>query len=301
MTCHSCTASCNRFGRTRAGSQRYRCRRCRKTFCEPRRTVGNHYTSFDKTCAVAHCLVEGNSVRSTARLTGVEVKTVLSLLAAIGRDCADLLTTRVRKVDISHLELDEVWAFVYKKQKHVTADDPDPDHVGDAYTYIALDRKTKLVAAWHLGKRDEHNTLLFVRKIRKATSKKRFQVSSDGWSAYEWALEIGMSDRVSYGRIVKVTYPGRVEAVFGNPDIDEIETTFVERINGTLRQWCKRYTRKTYAFSKRWSMLEAALALNIAHYNFCRIHRTLRVTPAMEAGLTDHVWSLRELLEKACL
>ena len=158
-----------------------------------------------------------------------------------------------------------------------------------------------MIVAWHLGKRDEHNTLLFVQKIRKATSKKRFQISSDGWSANEWALEIGMSDRASYGRIVKVTYPGRVEAVFGNLDVDEIETTFVERLSGTLRQWCKRYTRKTYAFSKKWGMLEAALALNIAHYNFCRIHRTLWVTPAMEAGLADHVWSLGKLLEKASL
>ncbi|MCY4593900.1 MAG: hypothetical protein OXC19_03775 [Bryobacterales bacterium] len=186
-----------------------------------------------------------------------------------------------------------------QETKRVTADDPDT--VGDAYTYIALDRSSKLVVAWHLGKRDMPNTARFTLKVRQATSRQRFQISSDDWEAYEWAIEAGLADRADYARIVKVANPGRVEAVLGNPDLGKTETTFVERFNGTFRQWCKRYTRKTYSFSKKWEMLEAALALEIVHYNFCRIHRTLRVTPAMAARVTDHVWSLTELLENACL
>ena len=257
------------------------------------------YLPIEKARFAADLLVEGNSIRSTARMTGLQISTVSTLLTQLGADCSDLLRSRIQNMDVNHLELDEIWTFVHKKQKRVKPDDPNT--VGDAYCYIALERWTKLILAWHLGKRDEINTCRFILKVREATSSKRFQISTDGWPAYEYAIERGLSDRASYGRIVKVNHPGRVEAVFGNPDIDEIETTFIERYNGTLRQWCKRMTRKTYAFSKKWDKLEAALGLGFAHYNFCRIHRTLRVTPAMAAGLTDHPWTTAELLEMACL
>ena len=165
--------------------------------------------------------VEGVRQISTARLAGVQENTVASLALQIGEDCQDFLRARVRNINVSHLEVDEVWTFVKKKQKRVTHSDPAT--VGDAYTYIALDRAARLVVASHVGKRDAANTALFVLNVREATSCKRFQVSSDGWEAYEWALEAGLSDRASYGRIVKVTPPGRVEAVFGNPDVNEIE------------------------------------------------------------------------------
>ena len=137
--------------------------------------------------------------------------------------------------------------------------------------------------------------------MREAVSSKPFQVSSDGWEAYEWALEAGLGDRVSYGRIVKVDFPGRVEAVFGNPDVNQIETTYVERFNGMLRQWSKRFTRRTYAFFKTFGMLRCALGLNITHYNFCRVHQTLGATPAMVAGLANRPWSISDLLEAACM
>lgn len=140
-----------------------------------------------------------------------------------------------------------------------------------------------MVVSWLLGKRDGPSTALFVLNVRQAVSRKRFQISTDGWEAYQWALEAGLSDRASYGRIVKVDYPGRVEAVFGNLDINKIETTYVERFNGTLRQWCKRYARSTYASSKRWDMLRCAIVLNLARYEFCRIHQTLQATLAMAA------------------
>jgi len=235
---------------------------------------------------------------STARIAGVEQATVASLLQEIGKGCFDLMRERIRDFDVSHLEMDEVWTFVGKKQKRVKA--ADPPGVGDAWCYIAIDRATRLVPAWHLGKRDLPNTSLFALNVRKAVSRKPFQISTDGWEGYEWALDTALRDRASYGRIVKVVPPGRVEAVFGNPDVSQIETTYVERFNGTLRGWCKRYARSTYAFSRRWNMLMAALALNIAHYNYCRVHQTLKVTPAVAAGYANSAWSMEDLLLAAC-
>lgn len=230
---------------------------------------------------------------------GIKDTTVLALLPAVGPGCDELMHSRIKGLDVRHLELDEVVKFVRKKQRRVTADDPETG--GDTYIFIAVERYTKLVMAWHLGKHELRDACAFIYNVRDATSKRRFQISTDGYQDYEHAIDIGLSDGASYGRTVKVEKPGRVEAVFGDADVSQIETTFVERFNGTLRQWCKRMTRKTYAFSKNWDMLENALALNICHYNFCRRHGTLKRTPTMAAGLTDHPWTVEELLENACL
>ena len=233
---------------------------------------------------------------STAHIAEIQENTVASLLAEIGSGCQQFLRSRIRKINISHLEVDEVWTFVKKKQKRVTL--KDPPEFGDAYTFIAIDRATRLIIAWLLGKRDFNCAFQFAWRIRDATSREPFQVSSDG---YEPALRRALGNRISYGRIVKVDYPGRVEAVFGNPDVSAIETTYVERFNGTLRQWCRRFTRKGYAHSKNWEMLQCAIALQIASYNFCRVHQTLTVTPAMAAGLAVRPWSVGDLLEAACM
>ena len=176
----------------------------------------------------------------------------------------------------------------------------DPDSVGDAFVFIALERYTNLVIACHLGKRDLTHTARFILKVREARSGRRFQVSTDGFEAYETAIEYGLSDRASDGWIVKVNKPGRVETVFGNPNIDAIETTYIERFSETLRGWLHRLTRKTYAFSKGRDMFEAALALMFASYNFCKVHNTLRKAPATPARLTDHPWTMDEPLEAAC-
>ncbi|MXY67088.1 MAG: IS1 family transposase [Acidobacteriia bacterium] len=298
MQCKHCSGRCRDYGKNRSGTRRYQCVRCGRTQSEPRRSVGNMYLPFEKACRTAELLVEGCSVRSAARLSGLPRCTVLSLVAKAGGACRLLLRDRIRNVDVDHLELDEIWGFVYKKQRRVTA--KDPDTVGDAYVFIAIERTTRLIVAWHLGKRDLSHTARFILAVRQATSAKRFQISTDGYPEYELAIEAGLSDRASYGRIVKVTNPGRVEPVFGNPDVSQIETTYIERFNGTLRGWLRRFSRKTYAFSKDWDMLEAALALLFASYNFCKVHTTLRKTPAMAAGLADHPWSMDELLEKAC-
>lgn len=299
VKCKYCQYPSRHLGRNSSGTLRYKCLRCARTFSEPRRCIGRMLTPFETGCRAAQLLAEGNSIRSTSRLLKIKDSTVLALLASVGPGCDRLMRSRIRGLDVGHLELDEIWTFVRKKERRVKPGDPET--VGDAYIFIAIERHTKLVMAWHLGKRDLGNTCRFIYKVRKATSAKRFQISTDGYPDYERAIEIGLSDRASYGRIVKVNHPGRVEAVFGNPDVSQIETTYIERLNATLRLWCKRMNRDTFAFSKRWDMLAAALALGFAHYNWCRVHGTLKRTPAMAAGLADRPWTVEELLEKACL
>lgn len=165
------------------------------------------------------------------------------------------------------------------------------------------------MVAWHLGKRDRVNTEDFISKVRLATAPGYFEISTDAFAPYENAIDAGLSDRASHSNVVKLFShhveegrerysPGsfvcvQKDAVSGNPDLDRASTSHVERKNGTLRQWCKRLTRLTYAFSKKWENLKAALALHFAHYNFCR---SLRITPAMAAGITDHVWTLGDII-----
>jgi IS1 family transposase len=266
----------------------------------------------EKVCQILHCLVEGNSVRGTARLCDVEKRTVLNILKLAGDRCQQLLTDKVRGVTVGQLQLDEIWTLVKVKQGHLQ-----PHHdervMGDAYTFIALDRTSKLVVAWHLGKRDRLNTEDFISKVRWATEDDRtFDICTDGFGPYSDAIDAGLSDRANYTQVVK-NYskpeegrerysPGNFVSVkkaviIGDPDVGRASTSHVERKNGTLRQWCKRLTRLTYAFSKKWENLQAALALHFAHYNFCRQHGSLnKWTPAMAAGITDRVWEIDDLL-----
>jgi IS1 family transposase len=237
---------------------------------------------------------------------------VLNILTLAGEQCERLLTEKIHNVRAEHLELDEVWSYVGCKQKNVRPNMDHPGLRGDQYTFIALEEHTKLVMAWHLGKRDRVNTEDFISKVRWATTSAPFDVSTDAFQPYESAIDAGLYDRASHSQVVKLfshhVEEGREryspakfvslakDVVSGNPDLDRASTSHIERKNGTLRQWCKRLTRLTYAFSRKWDNLKAALALHFAHYNFCRVHSSLRITPAMDAGITDHVWSVRELL-----
>lgn len=263
-------------------------------------------------CTILNCLVEGNSVRGTARLCDVEKRTVLNILTLAGEVCERLFTERVRNVRVHDLELDEVWTYVGCHQKRLTPERIEKGMVGDAYTFIGLERTSKLVVAWHLGKRDRVNTEDFISKIRSATAPGWFDVSTDAFQPYETAIDAGLFDRANHSQVVKLfsnrldrvseSYsPARFicvqkDAVSGRPDLDRAGTSHVERKNGTLRQWCKRLTRLTYAFSKKWDNLKAALALHFAHYNFRRVHGSLRITPAMAAGITDKVWGIEDLV-----
>jgi len=220
---------------------------------------------------------------------------------------------KLRNVKVNDIQADELWAYVGMKEKTKKRKGKDETTLGDAYTFVAFERESKLIVAWHLGRRTERDTLLFTEKIYKAVegTENRFQVSTDGFAAYADALAYSLGTRVDYAKLVKIYgapepdehrySPSRVlEAiptpVFGHPDPEKICTSHVERQNLNIRMAMRRFTRLTNGFSKKWENLKAALALYFAYYNFCRIHSSIRCTPAMEAGVTQHVWELKDLL-----
>ncbi len=265
---------------------------------------------------VVSALAEGTSLRATGRLAEVDRKTVTSLLLMVGEGCRCLLDERMRDLHCDVLELDEIWCFVFKKEGHLR--DGDPAEYGDTYTWVAIDARTKLVPVHLVGKRSSEAGHAFARELRGRVLGAP-QITSDGLKIYVEAIEAAFGSRVDYAQILKtyakdeasgasrddVRYSrGRVtrsvkRVVIGAPDVGKISTSYVERGNLTIRMSQRRFTRLTNAYSKRLEHLRAAVALHFAVYNFCRVHMTLKVTPAMEAGLTDHVWSVEELITEA--
>jgi transposase-like protein/IS1 family transposase len=314
MTCHNCQIVAVKIGKDRKGNQRFLCKSCRKSFVESQdKPLDNMRLSMDKALMVLHMLVEGVSIRSITRITGVEKKTVLSLLVLAGEKCERLLDEKIRKAKVNDIQLDEIWAYVGMKEKTKKRKGKDETTLGDAYTFVAFERDSKLILAWHLGRRTERDTLLFTEKIFQAVdgTEGRIQVSTDGFAAYPDAIAYSLGTRADYAQLIKIYgapepdehrySPSKViEAiptpVFGNPDPEKICTSHVERQNLNIRMAMRRFTRLTNGFSKKWENLKAALALYFAYYNFCRIHSTIRCTPAMEAGLTKSVWELKDLL-----
>jgi transposase-like protein/IS1 family transposase len=293
--------------------QRWKCQQCGKRFSEPPTRPFNTDVRLPQETVVRilHCLAEGCSVRSTARLCDVEKRTVLNILKIAGERCERFLEQAISNVPVRELELDECWSYVFKKEGHKHPSEAKDDSIGDQYTYIAIERNSKLIVAWHLGRRDRQNTEQFIEKVRSATADQRFDVSTDAFIPYNDAINVRLWDRANHSIVVKVYdkpeegrerySPGNFVTVEksvqrGNPDLERACTSHVERKNGTLRQWCRRLTRLTYAFSKKKENLRAALALHFWYYDFARIHGSLRVTPAMEAGLTNRVWTLEDLI-----
>ena len=269
------------------------------------------YLPVEKATAVLQLLLEGCSVRSTERITGVHRDTILRLLVVAGDKYDRLLKERVRNVPVSDVQCDEIWGYVGKKEQNKWLAEANNKNLGDAYCFVAIERNSKLVLTWHLGRRDRESTEKFIGKLRKATSEQRYQLSTDGFRPYEDAIDVAFGCDIDYAQLVKVYAspregesrysPGEVTGavpypVSGNPDPARICTSHVERSNLTMRMQIRRLTRLTNAFSKKWANLKAALALYFAWYNFCRIHRTIRMTPAMEAGITDRIWGIGELL-----
>jgi transposase-like protein len=313
MTCHNCRIECKRHGRDRKGNQRYQCRQCSKTSLEPQeKPLEGMYLPLEKAETILRFLVEGCSVSSIERLTGVQHTTILKLLVLAGERCERLMVDRVRGVPVQDVQCDDIWGFVSKKEAHKWPEEANNREIGDAYCFVALERHSKLILAFHLGKRDRIATEDFISKVRWATSQQCFQLTTDGFQPYIGAIDASLSDRVDFAQLVKVyasprqgearyAPPEVVDAVpipiMGNPDPKRICTSHVERQNLTMRMQIRRLTRLTNAFSNKWVNLQAALALHFAWYNFCRWHRTLRTTPAMAANLTDHIWTIRELVE----
>jgi transposase-like protein/IS1 family transposase len=312
MTCHYCRTICKRFGKHRNGLQRYRCNQCRKTFTEEhQRPLDEMRLPLDRAENVLRLLLEGMSIRSVERVTGIHRDTILRLLVLAGERCQRLMDEKLVDLPVRDVQVDEIWGYVGKKEAHKTALEESAAEIGDCYCYVGIERHTKLVLCHYLGKRNGPSAEHFIAKLGVATSHFPYQLTTDGFHPYIKAVKKQLTGRVHFAQLIKVYSspregeqrysPGEVvEAVpvpiMGYPKYKQICTSHVERQNLSIRMGMRRMTRLTNAFSKKWENLEAAYALWFAYYNFCRRHQTLRVSPAMEAKLTDHLWSVRELL-----
>ena len=264
--------------------------------------------SQEKRIAVVAALVEGNSIRATCRMTDVAKGTVLKLLVDLGRACESYQRDVLVNLPCKRIQCDEIWAFVGAKDRNVTPE-MERKGAGSIWTWTALDADTKLIVSWFVGGRDLAFAEVFMRDVASRLAN-RVQLTTDGHVAYMTAVvEAFGKEDVDYAQLVKIYGPSpegerryspagfvasERRVIRGNPDERHISTSYVERQNLTMRMSMRRFTRLTNAFSKRVGNLEAAVALHFMHYNFCRIHQTLRVTPAMEAGISNHVWTLRK-------
>jgi transposase-like protein/IS1 family transposase len=312
MTCRKCQHSnvrkFGKYGRQRI--QRYRCSDCRATFSmPPAKPLGNHTLEFDKAVQIVRLLMEGVTIRGTSRITGVHKNTIMSLSVTVGRKCLELLDSRIRDIHPRYVQADEIHTFVHTKEKHLWRNHP--AEWGDCWTWIALDAETKLIIAHHVGKRRTADAVTFVRDLASRTTG-RFQLTTDAFKPYYYAVPRTFGNDLDYAQLAKVFsgtdgsgpgwyHPPEVVAVTakpitGDPDADHISTSYVERSNLSMRTSLRRFTRLALGFSKKRENLAATVALYIAWYNYARLHQTLRCTPAMAAGLADHIWTLQELL-----
>ncbi len=249
---------------------------------------------FPQQVQVISLLTEGNSIRATERLTGVHRDTIMRLSKRVGEACHRLHHAAMRQLHVGFLELDETWGFIRKKQQHLQ--DHDPAEFGDAYLWMGLDAQTKLIVSYLVGKRTGENARALLADLRGRVIN-RPQITTDAFHVYEEAVAATFGGDVDYVMMNKKagTYPIRR----GQPDLTQVTTNHIERCNLNVRTGLRRHTRRTSGHSKKLEYHRAAVALTIAHYNWCRIHEALCVTPAMEYGLTDHVWGIPELIREA--
>ncbi|MBI4166609.1 MAG: IS1 family transposase [Acidobacteria bacterium] len=264
----------------------------------------------EKRTLIVASLVEGNSLRSTARLCKVNVNTVMWLLEDIGRVCADYQDRVLRNLKCKRVQCDEIWSFCYAKAKNVPADKQGQFGYGDVWTWVAIDADTKLVPSFMVGNRDLRTARIFIDDL-KSRLVNRIQLTTDGLRVYLEAVEGAFGADVDYAMLVKLYESSQEEtryspaecvscerkAISGKPNPKYISTSYSERQNLTMRMQMRRFTRLTNAFSKKIENHAYAVALHYMHYNFCRVHTTLRVTPAMEAGVRDHVWEIGEIVD----
>ena len=274
----------------------------------------SNFISMDKRVAVISALVEGCSVRATVRMTGVSKGAILRLLESVGTACAEFQDQALRNLPAKRIQCDEIWSFVAAKQKNVTsaviAREP---MAGDVWTWVAIDADTKLACTWVVGSRDSHTARVFVHDLKSRLAN-RVQLTSDGLRHYFHAIAEYFNDEVDYATLTKI-YGGTVEESganvrysparclgtetkikIGNPDPKHINTSFIERQNLTMRMQMRRYTRLTNAFSKSLTNHIHSVNLFYMWYNFARVHQTLRVTPAMEAGISSYVWTIKDIV-----
>ena len=270
--------------------------------------------TIEKRTRIIAMICEGSSINSTCRMSGASKNTVLKLLAEVGEACALYQDRVMVGLTCKRIQCDEIWSFVGMKQKNVPIEDQDVFGLGDVYTWTSIDADTKLMPCWHVGTRGAVSASIFMEDLASRLAN-RVQLTTDGHKMYIDAVEEAFGGEIDYAMLIK-QYGNEsmpVEAarryspaectgtekrrINGDPDIKHVSTSYVERANLTMRMNIRRFTRLTNAFSKKLKNHMHAISLFHMHYNFCRIHKSLRVTPAMEAGLTDHVWDLEEVLE----
>jgi IS1 family transposase len=267
--------------------------------------------TVEERAAVVRALVEGCSIRATARMTGVARNTVTKLLVDLGTACSEYQDRTLRNLSCKRLQLDEIWSFVYAKAKNVPAERAGEFGVGDVWTWTAIDAETKLIPSWMVGTRDGDAAKAFVSDLAGRLAS-RVQITTDGHSAYLQAVENAFGWDVDYAMLVKIYGAGGGQSetryspaicigcnkhrVTGNPDPKHVSTSYAERANLSMRMHMRRFTRLTNAFSKKLENHIHAIALYFMWYNFGRVHQTLRCTPAMRAGVSDHVWSIEEIV-----
>ena len=300
-----------KFGKDRKGQQRFRCKCCGKTFVEAHALTGRQ-TSMDDTVKVLSMLLEGMSIRSCERLTGMHRDTIMSLMVEAGESCRRFMKTTIRDIPSQFVECDEQWAFIFCKRKTAERLGKGPD-VGDRYVYTAIDRDSKLLLCWHAGQRDMDNTLDFVEMVRGAVSG-RPTISTDGFTQYAPAIVSTFHNEVDYAQIIKNFQntgdasqrysPGSItsitrKVICGAVRESDIGTSRMERFNLTTRMQVRRFTRLTNAYSKTTRNHDAMLGLYFAWYNWCRLHSTIKTTPAVQSGLAMERWTLATLLTEA--
>lgn len=265
--------------------------------------------SLQKRAQILGILVEGNSLRAASRLADVSITTVMKLLADLGTACSEYQDKTLRNLPCKRIQCDEIWSFCYAKQKNVREEHKGQLGYGDLYTWTAICADTKLVPSWMVGHRDLEAANVFMQDLAGRLAS-RVQLTTDGYKPYLNAVEGAFAGGVDFAMLIKLygtdgstekryspsEFAGTMKRrITGKPDVTQVSTSFVERQNLTMRMSMRRFTRLTNGFSKKVENHAHAVAIHYMYYNFGRIHKTLRVTPAMEAGVSDHVWSLEEI------
>ena len=304
----------HKHGKNKCGNQRYKCATCGATFVDESGPLGDMRLDMKQATMALALMLEGMSIRSIQRLTGLCRETLCELVLVVGENCHRFLDATVKNVEVKDVQLDEIWSFVAMKEKTRVARGKSPVDFGDSWTFIGIERETKLILAHQVGQRDSDTCWAFLMKMKAAIGTGRFQITTDGLKAYTNNVPFAFQSQVDFAQLIKI-YSSTQETtryspatitnieklpIFGEPEEDKICTSHIERFNLTYRMSMRRFTRLTNGHSKSLRHHTAMQSLFVAWYNFGRKHETLKGhTPAMASKLTDSVWSVKELIERA--
>ncbi|MGA2371146.1 MAG: IS1 family transposase [Candidatus Korobacteraceae bacterium] len=310
MTCKRCQHTAKKFGRYgKRHTQRYKCTTCQITFSDYEPKLGTHYTDPETAAKALAMMMEGMSVRAISRLTGLHVGTILGLMVTAGEKCQRVLNATIRGIRPNLVQADELHSFVGCHENRLRSDAP--KEWGSSWTWLALDSESKLIISYHVGNRDAESAWEFIRDLRERTDG-IFQLTTDGLRAYVDAVDAHFDVRVHFAQLIKLysssdfvgpdwfgatsRVTGTIPSVrSGQPEPRFISTSHVERLNLSVRTHLRRFVRRTNAHSRKLANHRACISLWVAWYNLCRLNTAIRMTPAMAAGVTDHIWSLTEL------